>query len=315
MSAQAQHLEFAPPPPEGTARSVGAALVVHALLVVALTAGIQWQQDNSLSVEAELWSAVPMAAAPKLVEVEAPPPPPAPKPEPPPKPVVKPPEPPAPNRDAEIALAKKKKIEDEKKLQEAMKAEERRKEELKKEAEKKAKAKIEEDKRKKEEERKDKERKEKEKERAEKERKDKEAKKQQEQKDNKAAAEEAKKLEALRKENMKRIAGLAGATGGENATGTALKSSGPSDNYGGRIRARIKPNITFADDVMGNPAAEVEVRCAPDGTIVSRKLVKSSGNAAWDNAVLKAIDKTEVLPRDTDGRVHSPLLISFRPKD
>ncbi len=315
MSAQAQHLEFAPPPPEGTARSVGAALVVHALLVVALTAGIQWQQDNSLSVEAELWSAVPMAAAPKLVEVEAPPPPPAPKPEPPPKPVVKPPEPPAPNRDAEIALAKKKKIEDEKKLQEAMKAEERRKEELKKEAEKKAKAKIEEDKRKKEEERKDKERKEKEKERAEKERKDKEAKKQQEQKDNKAAAEEAKKLEALRKENMKRIAGLAGATGGENATGTALKSSGPSDNYGGRIRAKIKPNITFADDVMGNPAAEVEVRCAPDGTIVSRKLVKSSGNAAWDNAVLKAIDKTEVLPRDTDGRVHSPLLISFRPKD
>lgn len=315
MNAQVKHLEFAPPPPEGTARSVGAALVVHALLVVALTAGIQWKQDNSLSVEAELWSAVPMAAAPKLVEVEAPPPPPAPKPEPTPKPVVKPPEPPAPNRDAEIALAKKKKIEDEKKLQDAMKAEERRKEELKKETEKKAKAKIEEDKRKKEEERKDKEKKEKEKERAEKERKEKDAKKQQEQKDSKAAAEEAKKLEAIRKENMKRMAGLAGATGGENATGTALKASGPSDSYGGRIRARIKPNITFADDVMGNPAAEVEVRCAPDGTIVSRKLLKSSGNTAWDNAVLKAIDKTEILPRDTDGRVHSPLLLVFRPKD
>ena len=315
MSALPKHLEFAPPPPEGTARSVGAALVVHALLIVALTAGIQWKQDNSLSVEAELWSAVPMAAAPKLVEVDTPPPPPAPKPEPAPKPVVKPPEPPAPNRDAEIALAKKKKIEDEKKLQEAMKAEERRKEELKKEAEKKAKAKIEEDKRKKEEERKDKEKKEKEKERADKERKDKDAKKQQEQKDSKAAADEAKKLEAIRKENMKRMAGLAGATGGENATGTALKASGPSDSYGGRIRARIKPNITFADDVMGNPAAEVEVKCAPDGTIVSRKLLKSSGNAAWDNAVLKAIDKTEILPRDTDGRVHSPLLLVFRPKD
>jgi colicin import membrane protein len=319
MNAQVKHLEFAPPRPEGTARSVGASLVVHGLLIVALTAGIQWKHDNSLAIEAELWSAVPMAAAPKLVEVEAPPPPPAPKPEPAPKPVVKPPEPPAPNRDAEIALAKKKKIEDEKKLQEAMKAEERRKEELKKEAEKKAKAKLEEDKRKKEEERKEKERKEKEKEkekeRAEKERKEKEAKKQPDPKDSKAAAEEAKKLEAIRKENMKRIAGLAGATGGENATGTALKASGPSDSYGGRIRARIKPNITFADDVMGNPAAEVEVKCAPDGTIVSRKLLKSSGNPAWDNAVLKAIDKTEILPRDTDGRVHSPLLLVFRPKD
>ena len=297
---------------------MGAALVVHALLIVALTAGIQWKQDNSLSVEAELWSAVPMAAAPKLVEVEAPPPPPAPKPEPAPKPVVKAPEPPAPNRDADIALAKKRKIEEEKKLQEALKAEERRKEEVKKEAEKKAKAKLEEDKRKleakKEEERKDKERKEKE--RAEKERKEKEAKKQAEQKDSKASAEEAKKLDAIRKENMKRIAGLAGASGNENATGTAMKSSGPSDSYGGRIRARVKPNITFdPSSVSGNPAAEVEVRCAPDGTIVSKKLVKSSGNSAWDNAVLKAIDKTEILPRDTDGRVHSPLLLVFKPND
>ena len=318
MSARPKHIEFAPPAPEGTGRSVGASLVVHALLIVALTAGIQWKQDNSLSVEAELWSAVPMAAAPKLVEVEAPPPPPAPKPEP--KPVLKAPEPPAPNRDADIALAKKRKLEEEKKIQEALKAEERRKEEVKKEAEKKAKAKLEEDKRKleakKEEERTEKERKEKEKERAEKERKEKEAKKQAEQKDNKVSAEEAKKLEAIRKENMKRIAGLAGASGNENATGTAIKSSGPSDSYGGRIRARVKPNITFdPSSVSGNPAAEVEVRCAPDGTIVSRKLVKSSGNAAWDNAVLKAIDKTEILPRDTDGRVHSPLLLVFKPND
>jgi colicin import membrane protein len=313
MSAQATHLEFAPPPPRGTARSVGAALVVHALLIVALTAGIQWKQDNSVSVEAELWSAVPMAAAPKLVEVEPPPPPP--KPEPTPRPVVKPPTPAAPDRDAEIALAKKRKAEEEKKLQDALKAEERRKEEVKKEAEKKAKAKLD---AKKEEERKDKERKdkEKEKERADKERKEKEVKKQQEQKDSKAAAEEAKKLEAIRKENMKRMAGLAGASGADNATGTAMKASGPSDSYGGRIRGRIKPNITFdPSSVAGNPAAEVEVRCAPDGTIVSSKLVKSSGSPAWDNAVLKAIAKTEILPRDTDGRVHSPLLLVFKPND
>ena len=312
MSAQATHLEFAPPPPRGTARSVGAALVVHGLLIVALTAGIQWKQDNNLSVEAELWSAVPMAAAPPLVEAEPPPPPPPP---PPPKPVVKAPEPPAPNRDAEIALAKKRKVEEEKKLQDALKAEERRKEEVKKEAEKKAKAKLE---AKKEEDRKDKERKEKEKEkeRADKERKEKEAKKQQEQKESKAAAEEAKKLEAIRKENMKRMAGLAGASGADNATGTAMKASGPSDSYGGRIRGRIKPNITFdPSSVSGNPAAEVEVRCAPDGTIVSSKLVKSSGSPAWDNAVLKAIAKTEILPRDTDGRVHSPLLLVFKPND
>ena len=208
---------------------------------------------------------------------------------------------------------RRKQLDDEKKLQEQKEADRRKKEELKKAEDKKAKLKAEEEKRKLDAKREEEERKLKE--RHDKERKDKEAKKLQEQKDAKQAADDAKKLDAIRKENMKRIAGLAGATGDENATGTAQRASGPSDSYGGRIRAKIKPNITFTEDVVGNSPAEVEVRCAPDGTIVGRKLVKSSGNAAWDNAVLKAIDKTEVLPRDTDGRVHSPLIISFRPKD
>jgi len=303
-----RHLEFAPPPPHGTGRSLSASLFVHALLLVALTAGINWNHDNSLSAEAELWSAVPQAAAPKLVEVQ-----PAPPPPPPPKEVVKPAPPPAPDREADIALAKRRKAEEEqKKLIEQREAERRKLEELKKAEEKKqqelkAKLKAEEDKRKLDAKR--------EAERKEKERREKDAKKQPDPKDSQQAAEEAKKLEAIRKENLKRIAGLAGATGGENATGTALKSAGPSDSYGGRIRARIKPNIVFTEDPPNNNPAEVEVRCAPDGTIVGRKLIRSSGNPSWDNAVLKAIDKTEVLPRDVDGRVHSPLIISFRPKD
>jgi colicin import membrane protein len=323
MSAQAKHLEFAPPPDAGTGRALAAALFVHGLLLVALTAGIQWQKDDPLSAEAELWSAVPMAAAPPLAAVEPPPPPepsPQPKPEPAPKPVVVKPPPPEDNREAEIALAKRRKqLDDEKKLLEAKEAEKRKqlerqkeedkKAELKKAQEKKDKLKAEEEKRKLDAKRDD--------ERKEKERK--EAKKQQEQKEaqkaTKQAAEDAKKLDAIRDENMRRIAGMAGATGSENSTGTALRASGPSDSYGGRIRARIKPNITFTEDIASNTPAEVEVRCAPDGTIVGRKLVKSSGSTAWDNAVLKAIDKTEVLPRDTDGRVHSPLIISFRPRD
>lgn len=317
MTATPAYLEFAPPPPPGTGRSLGLALLVHLLLMVALTAGIQWNQDNSLSVEAELWAAVPMAVAPKLVEVEPPPPPPPPPPAP--KEMVKPPPEPTSNVDADIALAKRKKqLEEDKKIQETLEAERLKKELLKKEEEKKAKLKEKEqkeikDKALKEKELKEKEKKEKE--RKEKELKDKETKKLQEQKEAKPSPADTKKLEAMRQENMKRIAGMAGVTGDENATGTAQRSAGPSDSYGGRIRGRIKPNITFTEDIASNAPAEVEVRCAPDGTIVGKKLIKSSGNAAWDNAVLKAIDKTEILPRDIDGRIHSPLVISFRPKD
>ncbi len=317
MTATPAYLEFAPPPPPGTGRSLGLALLVHFLLMVALTAGIQWKQDNSLSVEAELWAAIPMAVAPKLVEVEPPPPPPPPPPAP--KEIVKPPPAPSSNVDADIALSKRKKqLEEDKKKQETLEAQRLKQELLKKEEEKKAKLKEKEqkeikDKALKEKELKEKEKKEKD--RKEKELKDKEAKKLQEQKDAKPSPADVKKLEAMRQENMKRIAGMAGATGDENATGTAQRSAGPSDSYGGRIRGRIKPNITFTEDIASNAPAEVEVRCAPDGTIVGKKLIKSSGNAAWDNAVLKAIDKTEILPRDIDGRIHSPLVISFRPKD
>lgn len=152
---------------------------------------------------------------------------------------------------------------------------------------------------------------------AEKKKKDLEAKRKEAEKEQR----EAKLQEAQRQENIKRMAalagsaGVAGASGSANAKGTALQSSGPSASYGGRIRARIKPNIVFTDDISGNPTADVEVRTAPDGTIIGRRLKKSSGNAAWDQAVLKAIDKTEVLPRDVDGTVPPNLEISFRPKD
>lgn len=131
----------------------------------------------------------------------------------------------------------------------------------------------------------------------------------------KKAEAQTKKLEVQRQDNLKRMAGLAGASGAPSSSGTALKSTGPSANYAGRIRARIRPNIVFIENLTTNPTTEVEVRTASDGTIIGRKIIKSSANKSWDDAVIKAIDKTEVLPRDTDGRVPSPLVISFRPKD
>mgnify|MGYP003616457915 len=109
--------------------------------------------------------------------------------------------------------------------------------------------------------------------------------------------------------------GLAGATGGENATGTAQRDAGPSGSYGGKVAAKVKPHIVYPDAVSGNPRAEVEVRAAPDGTITGTRLIQSSGNKAWDDAVLRALQKTETLPRDVDGRVPSSLVIGFRPKD
>lgn len=279
MHAAASRFEFEPPRPrEGTLRAYGIALLIHGLLLAALTWGVSWRrQDNSLAVEAELWSAVPQEAAPKPVEVE-----PEPQPTPPPAPPKA--QAPQPN-EAEIALAR--------------------------ERERKAKEKAEQEKHEKD--RLDKERAERE--RQEREKKLAEDRKKKELEAKRREQQEAAEREKLRQENMKRIAGLAGATGAPSATGNAQKSAGPSAGYAARIRARIKPNIVFPDELSSNPSAEVEVRTSPDGTIVGRKLLKSSGVPNWDEAVLKAIDKTEVLPRNEDGVVPSPMIITFRPKD
>lgn len=130
----------------------------------------------------------------------------------------------------------------------------------------------------------------------------------------KAEAERQKKLDEARNKNLARIKEMMGVEGG-STSGTATRTAGPSAAYGGRIKARIKPNIVFPDSIDGNPEAVVEVHCSPDGTIVSRKLTKSSGMKEWDDAVLRAIDKTEILPRDTDGTIPSPMLISFKPRE
>jgi colicin import membrane protein len=131
----------------------------------------------------------------------------------------------------------------------------------------------------------------------------------------KRAAAEAAAAEKRREDQLKRLAGIAGATGEPNSTGTAARTAGPSATYAGRIKARIMPNIVFGDTIAGNPQATVEVKAGPDGTIIGKKLLKSSGVPAWDEAVLRAIDKTEVLPRDTDGRVPPAFEISFRPHE
>ena len=119
-------------------------------------------------------------------------------------------------------------------------------------------------------------------------------------------------LSKQREENLRRMLGQAGAT---TATGTAAQDAAPSRSYAGKLVAHIKPNIVFTDSITTSSAAEVEVRAAASGTIVSRRLVKSSGSKDWDEAVLRAIDRTGSLPRDTDGRVPSIIIVSFRPQE
>ncbi len=284
MQATADTLDLSPPDGGRWRGPLSTALVVHGLLVLALTWGVGWQRDTVVVAEAELWSRLPQQAAPRAVEPE-------PEPTPPPRPVPKPepvrPAPPPPAhaaQDAQIALQKKQEAERLKQQQ----AEQQRREAQRLEAQRKAEQ------------------------QAQRERQEKLAR---DKADRERQAKQEAQLEAERKKNLERMMGQANAMGSATARGTATQSSGPSASYAGRLVARIRPNIVFTDMISGNPRAEVEVRALPDGTIVDSRLLKSSGHAAWDDAVLRAVERTGRLPQDENGRVPSTLILGFRPQD
>ena len=86
MHATNDRDQFAPPRPPGRMRAIALAVLAHAILIGALTWGVNWKSSaDQPAVEAELWAAVPQQAAPRAAE---PPPPPDPEPEPQPSPAT-----------------------------------------------------------------------------------------------------------------------------------------------------------------------------------------------------------------------------------
>ena len=287
MDTSAERFEFAPPPTRGLLRALGLALLAHAALLAALTWGVHWKREIRVdTAQAELWASLPQQAAPAA---PLPPPPPPP----PPAPSAAPVAPAAPSvQPVDPAIALERDRERKRKERQLAQQQEQDKREKQLQAQEKKQALAQQqaaDKKK-----------------LELDAKRKEAQQQQ---------QEAAQLETQRQANIARSARLAGKADTAAAVGSATQSAGPSPNYASRLVARVKPNIVFGEVLSNNPTAVVEVRTAPDGTITGRRMLKSSGSRAWDEAVMKALDKTGSMPRDMDGRVPAVMELSFRPQE
>jgi len=97
------------------------------------------------------------------------------------------------------------------------------------------------------------------------------------------------------------------------AQAASARSKGLAD-WLGRIRGKIRGNIVVPPDVKGNPEAVFDVNQLPSGEIISVKLKKSSGHAALDNAIERAILKSSPLPKPEKGELFERSLeLKFRP--
>ncbi len=90
------------------------------------------------------------------------------------------------------------------------------------------------------------------------------------------------------------------------------------DEYAGKIKAKIRNNIYAPPGVPGDARAEFAVTLLPGGRVLNVRLLKSSGYAAYDDAVERAILKSEPLPLPAEPGLFNrfrELKLGFRPKE
>lgn len=268
------------PKEPGTKRAVTYSLGAHLLLILLLTVGLSWKNSSPSGVEAELWDS---ASVPKFEETKVEEP-------------VK--EERAPTDEKADIVSKKQKKEEPKKESKPEKVTPK----VEQKPEPKPKEKVKEEKPKE---------KSKEKETSKDKPKEKESTKPGNATTN--AAQDKERADRLAK--LRAAAGAESGSGGTTGTGVGSGGTAPP-GYADRVRKKIKPLITFnASQVNGNPAVSVYVELAPDGNILNKRIVKSSGLEDWDNAVMKALEAAGSLPKDEDGKVPRQVNLIFKPKD
>ena len=263
------------------------ALGMHVLFALLLIFGVSWQTRHPEPVMVDVWEALPPPApAPRPKPVEIPPPPAPPKPVPPAEHKPAPAKPEAPD----IALEKKK-------AEAKAKAEAERVAKLKAVQEAEAKS------------------------QAEAMRLEAEAIKREREKQ---AAAERKKKELLRQaEEEDMLKRLANEEAAAEARVAAARRQTEVDRLVGlhrdKISAKVRSNTRLPGTLKGNPEVRCLVRLLPTGEVQSVRITQSSGDVAYDEAVVLAIQKSSPLPlpADRDARAAFVPELSFvhRPKE
>lgn len=102
----------------------------------------------------------------------------------------------------------------------------------------------------------------------------------------------------------------------KQAAHAAAARSKAMNAYVASIVRKIRGNIVLPPDIKGNPEAIFEVTQLPDGEVLTVRLKRSSGNAALDTAVERAILKSNPLPKPQQAELFARSLdLRYRPLD
>jgi colicin import membrane protein len=277
------------------------ALGVHALFVLLLVFGVSWQTQHPAPVMVDLWSAFPQIASPEPVKPAMPQPKPVPERPPEPKPVkvpepvkvpdvvkepkpVKAPEPakvvpapkpqpvvkePPPVKAPDIALEKKKAEEESLKRMKALQAAEERalEEAARAEAETMKIAR------------------------------EKQLADQKKRELLSQMAEEDLMMRMMEEEAANEMRQMKQTQASVRRQSELASTIG---QYRDMISAKVRGNTRLPDSLQGNPEVRCLVKLLPTGEVQSVRVTQSSGNTAYDEAVVRAIEKSSPLPLPID---------------
>jgi colicin import membrane protein len=125
---------------------------------------------------------------------------------------------------------------------------------------------------------------------------------------------EQRALEAKQRERL--LQELLARQRAESARQQADARTKALNEYIARIQSKVRSNWILPADLVGNPEAVFDVVQLPTGEVLSAKLARSSGNAAYDAAVERAILKSSPLPLPAARELFErELKLTFRPRD
>jgi colicin import membrane protein len=136
---------------------------------------------------------------------------------------------------------------------------------------------------------------------------------------NKVASKKATQNDALKKLQQDSLADDKAAGDQQVSAAKAAASAGVVNEYKSKIQAKIRANVNKSLCGEGNPQLVFDIGLLPTGELSGNpKLMKSSGSAACDDAVERAIIASEPLPLPSDASLFSQfrnLKLKFSPKD
>ena len=98
----------------------------------------------------------------------------------------------------------------------------------------------------------------------------------------------------------------------DSTSNTKSKPSSTTPSLSSSYKEKIKASVmSNASEQPNAGPVSVKIKSRPDGKILAKQLIRSSGDPDWDNAILQAIDKTEKLPTDIDGRTPTTMVVIF----